>query len=138
VGADGLGVGVDHDARYASRAQLLGGMHGAVVELNTLTDANRAGAKHQRLGTWERLRLVLLLVGAVIVGRLRSELGRTGVHHLVGRHDAPRSSERTDVARAGGRDHAVRGATRLVEGGRGARRNGSLTSCATSSRGRER
>ena len=70
-------------------------MHAGVVELDALSDAVGAGAEDEHLGALalrEHLRLGVRvgLVGGVVVGRGRGELGGTGVHRLVhGAHPQP-------------------------------------------------
>ncbi len=64
-------------------------MHRAVVELDPLADADGAAADDERLVLRQGRCLVLLVVGAVEVGRLRLELSGAGVDHLVDGADAP-------------------------------------------------
>ena len=78
-------------------AQRLRRLHRAVVELDALADADRARAEHDGLRARQRLRLVLLLVGAVEVRRCRLELGGAGIDHLVGRQDAPLATRVADA-----------------------------------------
>ena len=71
VGRDGLGVAVDHDRLVAERAERLGGVDAAVVELDALADPVRARAEDDdaRLVA-RRGRLVLFPPGRVqVVGR---------------------------------------------------------------------
>ena len=85
VGRDRLRVAVDHDRLEPLFAQREGGVTAAVVELDALADAVRAAAEDDDLLPRRRVRLALLLVGAVEVRRERLELGRAGVDALVGR-----------------------------------------------------
>ena len=48
VGRDGLRVGVDHHRRPAGPPERVGGLDGAVVELDPLPDPDRAAADHER------------------------------------------------------------------------------------------
>ena len=64
-------------------------MNGAIVELDSLPDAYGAASNNDRLRRRNRLRLVLLFIGAVEVRRLRLELSRARIHHLVDRPDVP-------------------------------------------------
>ena len=58
-------------------------MYGAVVELDTLADTNRSGAKHQNLFLRPRFRrLVFASIYGIVVGRSRFKFRRTGVNHL--------------------------------------------------------
>ncbi len=86
VGRHRLRVAVDHHRLEALLAQREGGVAAAVVELDALADAVRAAAEDHHLLARRRIRLALLLVGAVHVRRERLELGRAGVDALVGRH----------------------------------------------------
>ena len=92
VGGDGLRVAVDH---HRVAAQLAGGhrrVHAAVVELDPLADPVRAGAEDDDrvalaaadLGGRRRAVGAGALVGGVVVGRRRLELGGAGVDRLVG------------------------------------------------------
>ena len=89
VGGDRLRVGVDHDALVAGVLQRPGGVHAAVVELDALPDADGPAADDHRLLSGLRRRLVLLLVGAVEIGRGGVELGGAGIHHLIDGPDVP-------------------------------------------------
>ena len=84
VGRDGLGVAVDHHGLEAGVAQRERGVHAAVVELDALADAVRTAAEDHDGRPRERRDLVLVLVGAVVVRRVRGELGRARVDRLVG------------------------------------------------------
>ena len=82
VGADGLGVRVDHDDLEAVGPQREGGLAAAVVELDPLADPVRPAAEDDHPRPVADPRLVLVLVGRVIVGRDRLELGGAGVDQL--------------------------------------------------------
>ena len=96
VGGDGLGVVVDQNGFAAVLLQGPHTVHRAVVELDALTDADRAGAKDQHLlfpglalgGCFgfllgnELSSFVVAVVGGVEVGGVGRELGSTGIHHL--------------------------------------------------------
>ena len=99
VGGDGLGVGVDHDRLQAGLLEGPGGVHGAVVELYPLADADGPAADNERAVALQRRRLILLIVGAVEVGRLRLELGGAGVDHLVHGAHAPLMAEGAHLLR---------------------------------------
>ena len=65
-------------------------MDGRIVELDALTDADRAGtedddARLLRALIEELLRFVLIVIGCVEVRRFRREFRRAGVDHLVDR-----------------------------------------------------
>ena len=84
VGRDGLGVAVDHHGLVARIAQRERGVHAAVVELDPLTDAVRPRPEDDDPRLRRRSHLVLVLVGAVVVRRVRGELGAAGVDGLEG------------------------------------------------------
>ena len=60
-------------------------VHAAVVELDALADAVRAAAEDHDLLAIGRIRLALLFVGRVQIGRGARELGRAGVDPLIDR-----------------------------------------------------
>ena len=99
IGGNGLRVGVDHNALDALFVERPGGVDRAVVELDALADANGAAADDERLGAGRRLGLVLLLVGAVKVGRERLELRGAGVDHLVHGADVPVLAQAANLLR---------------------------------------
>ena len=97
-------------------------MHAAVVELNALTDAVGAGAQDEgaRALLARHLRLVGV-VGLVVVGGLRGELRRAGVHGLEGRAHAEDLAAGAHRALVGAREHGDLGvgepvALRYLEG----------------------
>ena len=92
VGRDGLGVAVDHHGLEAGVVQRERGVHAAVVELDALADAVRAAAEDHDRRARHRRDLVFVLVGAVVVRRVRVELGRAGVDRLVGDAHAGRET----------------------------------------------
>ena len=99
VGADGLGVRVDHDRLDAHLAQGEAGVAAAVVELDPLADAVRPAAEdHDPLlaGLLGR-GFVFVLVGRVVVGRVGLELGGAGIDRLERGHDAPPLALGADV-----------------------------------------
>ena len=82
IGAHRLRVAVDHHRIDALPAKCHRGVDAAVIELDALTDADRSAAEHHD-GVRRRRRcrgsFVLGLVGRVVVGRRRLELGGAGV-----------------------------------------------------------
>ncbi len=82
VGGDRLRVAVDHDRLVTHLSQRIGTVHAAVVELDTLPDAVRSGAKDHCTRLCGRSDLVLILVRLVVVRRTSRELSRTGVDRL--------------------------------------------------------
>ena len=75
VGRHRLRVAVDHDRLVAERAERLHGVHAAVVELDPLADAVRAGAEDDdALLVAGGRRLVALAPGRVVVVRRRLDL----------------------------------------------------------------
>ncbi len=88
VGADRLGVAVDHDGLVALLAEGQGGVDAAVVELDALSDAVRAAAEDHDLLAAARTALLYLLVGGVEVGPVAVHLARAGVHQFIDRLDA--------------------------------------------------
>ena len=111
VGADGLGVRVDHDHLVAVGPQGEGGLAAAVVELDPLADPVRAAAQDHDPRPVADPRLVLVLVGRIVIGRDRLELGGAGVDQLEDGRDPPPLPVAADLglgrrprgARAGGR-----------------------------------
>ena len=88
VRRDGLGVVVDDDRLVARGADRPDGVHRRVVELDALSDADRARTQHDDLLLRAHHRFVLLLVGRVKIGHVGGELAGAGVDHLVDREDA--------------------------------------------------
>ena len=86
VGRDRLRVAVDHHRLVAERAEALGGVDAAVVELDPLADPVRAGAEDDdaRLAA-RRDRLVRLAAGRVVVVRVGGDLAGAGVDAAVRR-----------------------------------------------------
>ncbi len=91
VRGDGLGVVVNHHHVVARLLEHPHAMHGGIVELDALADADGAGAQHDYAGLLflfllqEFLGLVFLIVGGIEIRRLRLKLSRAGVHHFVHR-----------------------------------------------------
>ena len=80
VGRDRLRVAVDHDGLEPERPEGLRRVHAAVVELDALPNAVRAGAEdHDARAPARRRRLLLLSPGRVQVRRARLDLTRAGV-----------------------------------------------------------
>ena len=96
VGGDGFRVAVDHHGLVAGLAQRHRGVDAGVVELDALADPVGPGAEDDdgRLGVQRDL--VLLVVGGVVVRRVRGELGGAGVHGLVDRADAEGLADAAD------------------------------------------
>ena len=95
VRGDGFRVVVNHDHIVACFFQHPHAVHRSIVELNALTDPNRARAKHHHTGLLGTLRqefrcLVFLIIGSVEVRRLGSKFSGAGVHHLI--HRVPMGS----------------------------------------------
>ena len=88
VGRDRLRVAVDHDGLEAGIRERERGVHAAVVELDALPDAVRAGAQDDDLAPVARDDLGLEVVARVVVRRQRRELARAGVDRLVDRANA--------------------------------------------------
>ena len=63
-------------------------MHGRVVKLHALPDANGAGAQHNYLFPVRHHRLVFHLISGVEVGNIAFKLAGAGVDHLVDGHKA--------------------------------------------------
>ena len=78
-------------------------MDAAVVELDTLADADGAGADDDSPAAGHCLGLVLLLVGAVEIGGLCRKLCGAGVDHLVDGTEAPVLAEVADLLGEAGR-----------------------------------
>ena len=92
VGRHRLRVAVHHDRRVAERAERHRGVHAAVVELEALADAVRAGAEDQHARPVVVDRLVLVLVRRVAVAGAGLDLGGARVDRLVDRHARPRGA----------------------------------------------
>jgi len=88
IRGDGLRVVVDDVSLDALLAESHHGMNGAIIELDTLTDADRSRSQDQDLLSVRGLELAFCVIGGVVVRRLGLELGGTGVHHLVGGDDS--------------------------------------------------
>ena len=88
VGRNGLRVIVDDDCLVAGLADRPDGVYGRVVELDTLTDTDRARTEHHDFLLVAHDRLILLLVRRVEVGHIGRELATAGIDHLVNREDA--------------------------------------------------
>ena len=101
VGGDSLGVAVHHDRLVAGGAQRLARMDAAIVELDALSDAvgARTADHHPRLARGPDL--VGVLIGGIVVGRGRFELGRAGVDGLEGGQHAGGDAGLTDHAWSG-------------------------------------
>ncbi len=89
VGGDRLGVAVDDHRVASGLAHGHGGVHAAVVELDSLADAVGARSEnHDRGALARRARVARDLVrgatlpAGVVVGSARGELGGAGVHRL--------------------------------------------------------
>ena len=91
VGGDSFRVGVDHERLEALLLQREGGVYAAVVELDALPDPVRPAAEDHHLFrvAWPHL-VIALVVGRVVVRRVRFELRRAGVHQSESRHEAKR------------------------------------------------
>ena len=64
-------------------------MYGTEVELDTLSDTDRAGSKNEDLLLWLCLnRLILTSVHTIVIWCLCCELSRTGIYHLVCSNDS--------------------------------------------------
>ena len=100
VRRDRLGIAVDHDGLVAGVAQRHGRVDTAVVELDPLPDAVRSRAEDDDPVPGGGADLVLLLVGRVVVGRERLELGRAGVDGLERRPHAEGEALAADLRRA--------------------------------------
>ena len=72
-------------------------MNATVVELDTLADADGAGADDDSPAAGHCLGLVFLLVGAVEIRGLGGELCGAGVDHLVDGTEAPELAEVADL-----------------------------------------
>ena len=88
VGGHGFGVVVDDDGLVARAADGPDGVHGGVVKLHALADADGAGAQHNDLFAVRHHGLVFLFVGGVEVGHVAFKLAGAGVDHLVDGHEA--------------------------------------------------
>ena len=122
VRAHGLRIVVDDDRLIARFGKSPGSVDGAVVEFDSLPDADGAASQHQHLlradGTVRAqlaasgfLRLVFPAIYGIVIRGACRELGGTGIHHFVGGSDAVFQAQRFDLSlRHSGQtaDHAVR------------------------------
>ena len=122
VRAHGLRIVIDDDRLIARFGKGPGGMDGAVVEFDSLSDTDGAASQHQHLlradgsvGTELAasgfLRLVFSAVYGVIIRRARLELRGAGIHHLISGCDAVFQAQIFDLPlRHSGQvaDHVVR------------------------------
>ena len=129
VGRDRLGIAVDHDGLEPGVAQRHRRVHAAVVELDALADPVGSRAEDDHPGPVRRADLVLVLVGRVVVGGVRLELGGAGVDRLEG--------DRRSGRQPGG-PHVGRRSPRRRTGGRAARRRTRAASAAATPGGRGR
>ena len=83
----GLGIIIDNDGLIAGLSDGLHGMYRRIVELDALTDSDRAGAQNDDLLFIEDDRLVLLLVGGIKVRNIAFKFGRAGIDHLIHGYD---------------------------------------------------
>ena len=58
-------------------------MHGGVVKLNALPDADRAGAKHKNFLFLRDKRFIFLFIGRIEIGNIAFKLRGAGVDHLI-------------------------------------------------------
>jgi hypothetical protein len=100
VRRDGFGIAVDHDRLEARLAQRKGRVHTAVVELDALSDPVGPATQDHDLAAVGGLRLALVLIGRVQVGRMRLELARAGVHPLVDGTQPPPVAQRANLVLA--------------------------------------
>ena len=87
IRGNGFRVVVDDRHVVAHCLQRPHTVHGGIVELDALADADRAGTEHHHAGL---IRLALagfahIVVGRIEIGRERAELRAAGVHHLIDR-----------------------------------------------------
>ncbi len=102
IRGDRLGVIVDDDRLVSSLRECPRRVHGAVVEFDSLTDADGAGTENQNLLPVRDfflclvLDFILIAVNRVIIRSFGFELGGAGVNHLVLCGDAVLLSEAAD------------------------------------------
>ena len=82
IGADRLGIAVDHHRGIAKPPQRHRSMHAAIVELEALADAVGARAEDDDRGTIVVDRLVERVVTRVAIGAAGLDLGRTRIDAL--------------------------------------------------------
>ena len=102
VGAHRLRVAVDHDRLIAQLLQGKAGVAAAVVEFDALADAIGSAAQDDDLAPVAGLRLVVVLVAAVQIGRIGLEFGRAGIHQVVGGEHAQLLAQAAHVSRSVG------------------------------------
>ena len=112
VRADGFRVVVDDDRLISGFLECPGTVYGTEVELDSLSDTDRAGAKYQNfLSVMGLNRFVLTAVHGIIIRCSGSKLCRTGIYHLVGSGNIILSAQGFDlILRLSGEicDHIVR------------------------------
>ena len=89
IGRDGFRVRVDHDGLEAVFLERERGVDAAIIELDALPDAVRPAAEnHHLLRSLFFDLVVAAVVGRIVIGRVRLELGGAGVHQPVAGHEA--------------------------------------------------
>ena len=88
VGRDSFGVAIDHDRLVTGFLESEAGVHTAVIELNTLTNAvgSRAQDHHSRF--CPRSNFIFVLISRVVVRSHSVKLSRAGVNRLKSRSDS--------------------------------------------------
>ena len=87
VRRNGFGIVVDDDRLVPGGADRPDGMHGRIVELDALPDADRSRTEHHDLLAFAHDRLVFLLVSGIEIGHIGGELARAGIDHLINREN---------------------------------------------------
>ena len=97
IGGHGFGVVVDDNGLVARFPDGPDGVHGGVVKLHALPDADGAGAQHHDLLFRGYDAFVLLLVGGVEIGHVACKLAGAGIDHLVHRQQTLALAETEDI-----------------------------------------
>ena len=96
IGRDRLRIRIDHDRFESELAQRKGGVHAAVIELNSLADTVRPAPQDHYLALAALAPLILVTVRGVIIRRVSFELCRARIDQAVSWENACRFSLLTD------------------------------------------
>ena len=87
IGRDGLRIRIDHYRFESELAQRKGGVHAAVIELNSLADTVRPAPQDHYLALAALAPLVFVAVSGVVIWRVSFKFCRAGVDEPVSGQD---------------------------------------------------
>ena len=96
VGGDGFGVVVHDDGLKAELPDRPHGVDSRIVELDTLPDADGAGAEDNDLFSLRDDRLVFLGVGGIEIGHIAVKFTGAGIDHFIDREDLRAAAQGID------------------------------------------